>query len=179
MRAIHWATALLMVAVLVLAWIIPEGRGNGGVLLMLHKAVGILILALTAARLLVRRMSRLPEDDNEAPWIEAAAARATHVLLYAILFVMPLSGYISEAARGNAVSLFGLFDIPALVPVSSTLRSIAWTMHEAGQLAVYVVIGLHAAASVYHLLVRQDGVMARMWPGAARLRLPAIHPAAR
>lgn len=179
MRAIHWATAAAMIAVVVLAWVIPEGPGNGGVLLMLHKSIGLGILALTAVRLALRRLSRLPEDDAGQPWIEAAAARAVHVLLYGILIVLPVSGYLSVAARGKAVSVFGLFDIPALVPVSPALHNITWTVHETGQLAVYVVIGLHVAASLYHLVVRRDGVMARMWPAAGRFTLPApARPAA-
>ena len=182
MRAIHWATALLMVAVVVLAWIIPRGPGNGGILLLLHESVGLSILALAALRVIVRNASRLPPEDGGLQWIETATSRAVHILLYVILFVMPLSGYLSSAARGHSVSVFGLFDIPPLVPVSKALRTVAWAVHENGQVAVYAVVGLHVAAALFHLLVRRDGVMARMWPGASRFTLTArsasAHPAA-
>ncbi len=179
MRAIHWASAGLMLLVLVLAWISPEGETTEGSIVMLHKAFGITLLALTAARLALRNMSRIPPEDTGVPHIEALAARVSLWLLYGILFAMPLSGYLSEAARGRGVDMFGLFTVPALLPASAMLHDAAWTLHSAGQLAVYAVVGLHAAASLYHLVVRRDGVMARMWPGVSRL-MPqeAAHPAA-
>ena len=168
MRALHWATALLMAAVVVLAWVLPEHAGSDSTLLMLHKAVGITILALTALRLVVRNTSRLPADSDAVSRLEALAARATHVVLYGILLAMPVSGYLTAAARGRATSMFGLFDIPALVPQSAALHDAAWAVHGFGQMAVYWVIGIHAAASLFHLVVRRDGVMDRMWPGLRR-----------
>lgn len=168
MMAIHWATAALMVAVVVLAWIIPDGESDYKPgLLLLHHSTGLTLLALTVLRLVVRRFSDIPPEDGLAPWLEAMAARVTHFLLYAILLAMPVSGYFYSTARGNAVNWFGLFSIPPLLPASDTVRGIAWTIHTNGQLAVYVVIGLHAAAALFHLVVRRDGVMARMLPGAS------------
>ena len=79
--------------------------------------------------------------------------------------------------------MFGLFAIPPLFSASDLVHGIARTLHSGGQYAVYVVVGLHAAAALYHLVVRRDEVMGRMLPGAeAAIRPPqpaAARPAAR
>jgi cytochrome b561 len=146
---------------------------------MLHKSIGLAVLALAAMRLVLRNTSRLPPEEGGIAWIEAAGARTVHVLLYVILFAMPLSGYLSESARGHAVSVFGLFDILPLSPVSPALRSVAWTIHNTGQFAVYAVVGLHVSAALFHLVVRRDGVMARMLPEFSQhRRVVSVHHAA-
>ena len=176
MIAIHWATAVLMAAVVVIAWIIPRGQSDYKTwLLFFHESIGLTLLALTALRLIVRRFSVLPEESGLIPWLEAMAARVTHVLLYVILLAMPVSGFLFRTARGDAVDVFGLFSVPALLPPSEAMRKAAWFVHTNGQVAVYVVIGLHAAAALYHLIVRRDDVMARMVPGATLM--PAQQPA--
>jgi cytochrome b561 len=184
LRALHWATAALMVAVVVLAWSIPDGPGQGGSVLMLHKSVGLTILALTVLRLFARRAAPPPAEDAATTRLEALAATATHVLLYVVLVAMPVSGFLFATADGHPVSLFGLVTLPSPLPPSAALRSAAWVVHGGGQYAVYAAVGLHVAAALYHLLVRRDGVMARMWPGAARFTgaarpLLATRPAAR
>ena len=173
MVTIHWATAALMVAVVVLAWIIPRGQSDyKTTLLLLHRSIGMVLLALTALRLVVRHMSTLPPEDTTVLWLETLAARVTHVLLYVILIAMPVSGFLFSTARGEAVDVFGWFSIPPLLAASESLRKAAWFIHTNGQVAVYAVIGLHASAAMFHLLWRRDTVMAQMLPGAQLTPLP-------
>jgi cytochrome b561 len=168
MILIHWTTAALLLAALALAWLVPDGPGQGdSLLVLLHKSVGLTVLALAALRVLVRNAARLPREDSGIARVEALAARVVHWLLYVILLAMPISGYLSESALGHTVSVFGLFDIPALTARSGTLNSVTWTIHKTGQLAIYVVVGVHVLAALFHLVVRRDGVMARMLPGVS------------
>ncbi len=183
MMAIHWTTAALIVAVVVLAWVFPHRpERDNSIELLLHRSVGLTILSLTVLRLIVRWFSATPDESVGVPWLEAAASRVTHVLLYVILLAMPVSGFLWTASEGGGVNVFGLFTIPPLLARSDTLHGIVKIIHSGGQYAVYAVVGLHAAAAVFHLVVRRDGVMARMLPGADRLirRLPpvAAHPGA-
>jgi cytochrome b561 len=127
--------------------------------------VGLGLLALTVLRLAVRRLAP-PAGEGELGRFEALASRATHGLLYAILLAMPLSGLLASFASGHPVDLFGVLTIPSPLAKSEMLTGVAFTVHSTGQLAVYGVVGLHVAAALFHLLVRRDGVMARMWPGA-------------
>ena len=183
MMALHWTTATLIVTVVVLSWVFPHGPAREtSIELLLHRSFGLTILALTLVRVIVGRLTAAPAEDADVPWIEAAAARVTHGLLYAILLAMPVTGFLWTAARGDGVDVFGLFSIPPIMAPSDTLRGIVRLIHSAGQYAVYAVVGLHASAAVFHWVVRRDGVMARMLPGADRLirrvSLTSARPAA-
>jgi cytochrome b561 len=165
-QAIHWTTAGLIVCVVVFAWLWPDGPAkDGSALLLLHRSLGLTILALTVLRLGLRTTMPVPAEPDAASRLESLVARITHVTLYAILLIMPITGFLWTTSRGRPVSVFGLFDIPPLLPPSETLHSIVRAIHSAGQYAVYAVVGLHVAAALFHLVVRRDDVMARMWPG--------------
>ena len=162
---LHWVSAALMLAVLVLAWVmesLPNGDAARATIVMLHKSVGLTILALTAARL-VWRAIHPPPAARWAAW-EAAAATASHWLLYLVLLAMPLSGYLMSAGRGRAIPYFGLFEVPLLTPATDAIWRIGATVHSVGQWAVYALVALHIGAAVWHVAVRRDGTLDRMLP---------------
>ncbi|MFE0753376.1 cytochrome b [Inquilinus sp. NPDC058860] len=164
-QGLHWVSATLILAVLVLAWVmesLPNGDASRGTVVMLHKSVGLTILALTAARL-VWRAIHPPPPARWAAW-ESAAATASHWLLYLVLLAMPLSGYLMSAGRGRAIPYFGLFDVPLLTPATDAIWRIGSTVHAVGQWALYVLVALHIAAAVWHVAVRRDGTLDRMLP---------------
>jgi len=183
MIAIHWLTAVLIATVVVLAWVWPNGPARAdSIQLWLHRSFGLTILALVALRLVLRATLPVPAETEAVSWLERAAAQLTHLLLYAIMLGMPITGFLWATSRGKPVDVFGLFSVPPLLPASETVHNLVRTVHSAGQYAVYVVVGLHVAAALFHLVVRRDGVMARMLPGAQLTRpLPpaAVRPAAR
>jgi cytochrome b561 len=109
MMALHWTTAALIVTVVVLSWVFPHRPAREtSIELLLHRSFGLVILALTLLRLIVGRVTVAPEEEAGVPWVEAAAARVTHWLLYAILLAMPVTGFLWTAAQGYAVDVFGL-----------------------------------------------------------------------
>ncbi len=169
-QALHWVTGGLMFVVLPLAWVmVSMARDNPsrGLMFTLHKSVGLTILALVAARLIWRRMNPAPALRHTARW-EAAAAKASHWLLYAIMVGMPVSGYLLSAGSGRPVSYFGLFSIPGL-PKNETVDGIATWLHVAtGQWAVYALILLHLGATAWHVVVRRDGLLGRMLPAQSQ-----------
>ncbi len=162
----HWVSALLMFAVLPLAWamiVIARDNPNRETLYTIHKSIGVTILALTALRLGWRAVHPAPPlPASMAVW-EKFLARASHWALYAAMVLMPASGYVLSSAGGHPVSYFGLFTLPAL-PQNRALAQAADWVHVMGQWAVYALIVLHVAATVFHLLVRRDGVLDRMLP---------------
>ncbi len=167
MMTIHWLTAAAIVAVVVLAWLFPEGKAvDSSALLLVHRSIGLAILALTVVRLVLRGTQAVPAEPDTASRLENLSARGVHFLLYVILIAMPVSGFMWTTSRGTQVDVFGLFTIPPLFPASEAVHSAARAIHSLGQYAVYVVVGLHAAAALYHLVVRRDDVMDRMLPGA-------------
>ena len=166
MQALHWVTALLMFAVLPLAWAMVEApRTDPGreLLYTLHKSIGVTILALAAIRLLWRVSRPVPAEPASIPRWMALGGRASHWLLYAVLFAMPISGYLLSTAGGNPVSYFGLFDLPSF-PKNPDLQSTARSVHLTLQWAVYALIVLHVAATAFHVAIRKDGLLDRELP---------------
>jgi len=163
---LHWVSAALMLAVLVLAWVmesLPNGDASRATVIMLHKSVGLTILALTAVRLVWRAIHPPPPAARWAAW-EAAAATASHWLLYLVLLAMPISGYLISAGRGRAIPYFGLFEVPLLAPATDAIWRIGSTVHATGQWALYGLVALHIAAAAWHVVVRRDGTLDRMLP---------------
>jgi cytochrome b561 len=166
-RAVHWVVAALIVIVVGLGWAIPGApRGDDWreLLLFLHRSVGLLILALMVFRILWRLRHPPPPLPAGFPRLEAAAARADHALLYAVLVVMPLSGLVNAAAAGHAVSFFGLFAIPPFLPEDPRLSQVAIAAHLACQFIVYGLVAVHVAAALTHRFVRRNRILDRMLP---------------
>lgn len=165
-QALHWLTALLILAILPVAWVMSEMAKDNperGFAFMIHKSLGVTIFAIVVARLLWRAISPAPPlPGHFAKW-EARGAKITHALLYLVLLVMPISGYITSAASNHAVSYFGLFTLPLLTE-NKELAEAAEDVHVAAQWALYVLVGLHVLATSWHVCVRRDGALHRMLP---------------
>lgn len=171
-RAVHWLVAVLAVLVVALGWAIPGAPRETewrDLVLLLHRSVGLSILALMVFRMLWRIGHPPPPLPAGFPRIEALAAHANHALLYLLLLVMPLSGCLNAAAAGHPVSFFGLVTIPRLLPESDRLSEAAIAVHLAAQFVVYALVAIHVAAALVHWVVRRNGIFERMLP----LRRPA------
>ena len=91
------------------------------------------------------------------------SAKLSHWLLYLILLVMPISGYVLSTASGHPVTFFGLFEFPSL-PQNKLLAQLAVDIHLLTQWVVYALIALHILATTWHILLRRDAVLDRMLP---------------
>jgi cytochrome b561 len=166
-QALHWIVALMIFAVLPLAWVmvnLPPNTHQRDVLVLLHKSIGITVLPVVAARLIWRALHPAPPLPGSLARWERAAALASHWMLYAILVGMPVTGYILSCAGGHPVLWFGLFTLPG-VPIDKPLAASATWLHVAiGQWLVYALVLLHLAATAWHVAVRRDGTLERMLP---------------
>jgi cytochrome b561 len=166
-KTLHRLIMALLISQFAVAWIMP-GIGRNTVpetLINLHFSIGVLIIAVAVVRLAWRVTHDEPAPlDGIPPW-QIASAHIVHWLLYVLLFVIPVLGWINASYRGLPVIMFGL-ELPKLVATRAT--EWRWTGNIHVLLANYVmlaVVGLHVAAVLYHWLVRRDGVMQQMWPG--------------
>ena len=89
-------------------------------------------------------------------------AFGTHGLLYALLLLMPVTGYL-QSADGRPVSYLGLFNLPEL-PKDKALGDAANFLHHLGQWGLYTLVGLHVGATLWHVAIRRDGLLNRMLP---------------
>ena len=166
-RAVHWLIAALAVMVVSLGWASGSAPRNSPArdsLLLLHRSVGLTILALMVFRTLWRWFDPAPPPPPALGRIEAGLARLTQFGLYLIFLVMPLAGYLNAAAAGRAVSFFGLVSVPPLLPVDERLSQFAIAVHLLGQYVVYLLVSLHVVGALYHGAIRRDGVLDRMLP---------------
>jgi cytochrome b561 len=166
MQALHWLVAALMFAVLPLAWAmtsLPRTAPDRDMMFTLHKSIGVTILAVMIIRIALRASGPIPAEPATMPRWMALCAVASHWLLYAALFVMPISGYVLSSAGGSPVSYFGLFTLPS-IPPNQVLESLGRSVHHTVQWVVYALIALHVLATVWHVAVRRDALLERVLP---------------
>jgi cytochrome b561 len=166
---LHWLIVVLIVLQVTLGLLaedLPSGVRKLG-LLARHKSVGITILALVVLRLLWRWLNPTPALPPTLKTWEVSLARLTHVLLYVVLFAMPLSGWLMSSARGFPVSWFGFFQLPDLVSKDKPLYNALVSTHICLSYVLYAVVALHVAAALKHHFVLRDDVLRRMLPGTS------------
>ena len=170
-RATHWLLAALAVNVVTFGWASEAAARNTPArehLLLLHRSLGLVILALVLFRILWRLRHPAPPLPPGLGRGIAALAHLTQFGLVLAFIAMPLAGYANAAAEGHAVSLFGVVSIPPLLPANPRLSQLAIAVHLVGQYLVYFLVALHVAGALYHGLLRRDGVLDRMLPRRSR-----------
>lgn len=163
--ALHWLTAALIVAgfTLGLSMVdLPFGRQKLQWYAW-HKWAGITVFLLTCIRLGWRLAHAVPAPPPSPRW-QLAAATTTHWGLYALLVVIPLSGWVYSSATGVQVVYLGLFPLPDLVPKDKALASSLRTVHQTLNFTLLALVCLHAAAALKHHFVDRDQVLRRMLP---------------
>ncbi len=165
-QLLHWVIVALIITQFVLASIaedLPLGMEKLATIAR-HKSVGITILALAVVRLVWRWVNPTPELPGTLKPYERVLARVTHGTLYALLFAMPLSGWMMSSARNFPVSWFNLVQLPDLVPPSQTLYEIMHETHEILATVLVVAVALHVLAALKHHFILRDDVLRRMLP---------------
>lgn len=162
----HWVTAALIFSTIPIAWVManmPEHARSRDTLFMLHKSLGLTILAIVALRLAWRAFNPAPKLDGMIARWEELSSHVSHWLLYIILVGMPVSGFIMSAASGYPNIFFG-FVLPSFGK-NQGLMQIGGLIHMViGQWMLYTLIIIHVGATVWHTAVRRDLVLDRMLP---------------
>ncbi len=168
----HWAIAVAVVGLVVMGWwmqtIPKQPVGPRADAYNLHKSIGLAALLLMAVRLAWRASHRPPELPSLPLW-QARAAVAVHLLLYALMFIAALSGYLGSATSGYPVKLFG-WVLPSWAAAHDAVKDACSLVHLASNWLLVAAIGAHVAATIYHQWVLRDGLFWRMWPVGGRLR---------
>jgi cytochrome b561 len=169
-QAFHWVTVVLIVVQLVtinLAEDLPRGLQKLE-LMARHKSFGITILLLAVLRLAWRFANPVPPAPQGVPPWQRRAADVSHWLLYALIFAVPLSGWMMSSAANYPVSWFGLVQLPDLVGPGERLHETLEEVHELLATTLLVVAGIHLLAALQHHFLRRDDVLRRMLPWGRR-----------
>lgn len=165
-RWLHWLGLLLVVATAMIGLLMVDmERGSEPRRLFygLHKSLGVTALALAALRVAVRLATRAPAPLAAPVW-QLRTAHATHLLMYALLLALPLSGWLLNSVAGQPLPWFGLFQLPALAARDPDLRQVLDTAHVWLFWTLAALVALHLAAVLHHQLLRRDGLLRRMLP---------------
>lgn len=169
--ALHWVLAVALVGIFAMGLYMADLPFSPQRLKLYnwHKWAGVCILALSVVRVLWRLSHRppaLPQAVTLAmPGWQMAAYRATHGLLYALFFIVPLVGWAYSSAAGFPIVLFGVLPLPDFVPVSKALAEAIKPWHEISAFAMAALVVVHAGAALKHQWVDRDGLLDRMLPG--------------
>jgi cytochrome b561 len=166
---LHWIMALSFLLMLGSGLIMTdlEDRALQFQMYQWHKSLGVLLLLAFFARIGWRLFHRPPALPGDMKPLEKKAARAGHYGLYALMILIPLSGWIMVSASiyGLPTIVFGLFEWPHVPGISSS-ETISETFEEVHEILAYLfmaMIAVHIAAVAKHYLVDKENLLNRMW----------------
>jgi cytochrome b561 len=169
-KSLHWLIMLLVLAQFFVAILMPDigPKTVPGILINLHLSLGVVILALTAVRFVYRQLHPVPLDMPDSPAWQRSTARATHLAFYLILLTAPFLGWASASAHGLPINVFGIVPLPDIAAPRAGWALTAGDVHGYMMWTLLALIALHAAAALYHGLLRHDGVLQRMLPAGGK-----------
>lgn len=168
--AVHWITLALLIAVyafIELRGIFPKGSAAYNAMKTWHFMLGLMVFGIVGIRLVLRLVFRAPPITPNPPGWQLWLAKATHLALYAFLIVMPLLGWLTLSAKGRAIPFFGI-ELPALIGPDKSLGADLEELHETIGTVGYYLVGLHAAAALFHHYFMHDDTVLRMLPSRVR-----------
>lgn len=165
--ALHWVLAILIGTMILLGLYmtdLPRNTPARSWYFNLHKSLGLLAATVILLRVGWRLRHRPPQLASTTPPWQAAAAKISHLVLYACMVFMPLTGYLGSAFNKYGVRFFDL-PLPSWAWDDPRIRKIFVTAHEWIATLLIALIVVHIAAALYHA-ARRDDVFRRMWFGA-------------
>ena len=84
-------------------------------LILVHKEIGVLVLALVSARLTWRQLNPVPRLVDTVPEWQQVTAILVHLCFYALMIALPVTGWVMSSAAGirPEMALLGLEERPA------------------------------------------------------------------
>jgi cytochrome b561 len=189
-KLLHWVIALMVIAMIPAGLIFTDfdnkpmieslfGEGSFNQFFDLHKSMGFTVLGLMGVRLLLALLWPAPPYDPPLSAPFRILGGATHGLLYALLIVVPVLGWIGVSAFPAPLPVFSLFSAPAIAPPDKELSRYALDLHSLLAFTLAALATLHVGAGIFHRNVLKDTVFNRVSFGSGRAkRRAALEPAA-
>lgn len=126
----------------------------------IHKSIGILILFVTIFRIIWRMVNVTPTTLKTHTKIERVLALLVHTLLYVLLLTVLFSGYLIPTATGQAISVFGWFELPAISITPQ--QDLSGKIHLYTAITLMTLVTLHSLAALKHHFIDKDKTLKRM-----------------
>lgn len=131
-------------------------------LINIHVAIGLLVIPLAVFLFTMRFIYPVSKTEMQEPGWQEVSAVLMHYALYIMLILLPLSGIAYAGAIGIPLSFFGLFTLPAMFKVGSSIGFAIAKLHGPLAFLIGILIIGHFAAAIYHHLIVKDDILARM-----------------
>jgi len=167
-RLLHWTMAAMILTMLGIGVTMVASLANYGVLVAIHRPLGIAILVLVAVRLVNRLLHHPPPFPPTMSRQERLAATASEYAMYGLMFVLPLVGWGMLSAARYPVVLYGSLHLPFILPHDVMLYAVLRKTHTVLAYLFFLTFLAHFGAVLYHTLVVRDGLLLRMAPWNSR-----------
>ncbi|MBI5329072.1 MAG: cytochrome b [Betaproteobacteria bacterium] len=163
---LHWLIALLICVALPMGLAMQELALSPLKLKLYawHKWLGVTVFLLAVLRVLWRATHAAPPEPETMPPWQRTAARLAHGALYALLLLIPLSGWLMSSAKGFQTVYLGVLPLPDLLAKDEALGKLLALVHEQLNHVLLALVIVHVAAAVKHHRVDRDDVLVRMLP---------------
>ncbi|MHB1544297.1 MAG: cytochrome b [Gammaproteobacteria bacterium] len=175
-KTFHWSIATLVFVEFALGWlaVVWPLTPTKLYLFIWHKSLGMVVLLLVVMRLIWRLFNPRPLFPVSVARWERVTAETVHGLFYAVLILLPFSGWLLNSATGVPFKIFGWFKLPELVAPSRPLMGIMIDAHILLGWALISLLAIHILAALRHHWFRQDVTLKRMLP-FVRIRESNLH----
>jgi cytochrome b561 len=173
---LHWLVAAMLV-VNVCVGLLAANADDSNVrrLVDMHKSIGLTLLGLIIVRILWRLANKPPPLPAAYGPKQRIGAHAAHLALYAVMLLLPLTGYIHDsawkAAAAHPIVLYGLVPFPRIGVIEHldpALKEQVHTIFSAGHVylgyVLYVLVALHIAGAIKHQVFDREPELQRMMP---------------
>ena len=169
-RGLHWLTAALVLLGFILAWIMValpfRPLWLKFTLYQVHKTIGLLVIAFTVMRLVCRTLRGRPAWTADLSPLQRRLAGAGHAILYGLLLIVPLLGYLLAATSPLPVPtlLFGIVPVPHVLGPDRAFFELLRPLHMAAAILLVVLAAGHAMMAIRHHRAGSQ-ILRRMWRG--------------
>jgi cytochrome b561 len=162
-RLLHWLMAPMILAMLFIGvGMAASVSARYELLVSIHRPLGFAIFVLCIIRIVNRLIHRPPKLPDTVPSLQRHAAKASHIVLYALMFIMPLVGWGMLSAARYPIVLYGPLRLPPILPHDLALYARLRDLHTDLAYLFFATFLAHFAAALYHGIVRRDGVFESM-----------------
>ena len=161
-RLLHWLTAALVFSALFIGFVMVNSVASYAQLIVVHKTLGVLILLVTAVRVINRLTHHPPAWPSTIGSLEGKLVGLSEKLMYALLLLQPLIGWAMVSAAGEPVVVFGSLHLPRIAPFDAQLFWVLRQAHSVVAYALMAAIAAHISAVLLHTLTLRDRLIERM-----------------
>jgi cytochrome b561 len=161
-RLLHWTMAAMILTMLFIGVTMVASLADYHRLVSIHRPLGIAILVLVVIRYVNRRLNPPPPFLNSMGPLERRVASASELLLYGLMFTLPLVGWGMLSAAGYPVVLLGSLHLPPILPQNAAAYAVLRRTHTVLAFLLFGTFLAHLSAVLFHTLVLRDGILDRM-----------------